>query len=709
MPRFKQIDQILELMRNKESIRNLGIIAHIDHGKTTLTDSLLAGAGLLSRKMAGTVRVLDYLEEEQKRKITIKAANISLLYRSHVINLVDTPGHVDFTGKVTRALRAIDGAVVVVDAVEEIMAQTEVVTRQALEERVRPVLFINKVDRLITELQLNATQIETKLQHIIDRFNDMVELYGDECLKQKWKVNPAKNSVAFGSALHGWGFTLSMTQARAVKFSDIIEAYRKQRPEALCETLPVYEAVFEMAIQTLPNPKGAQAYRVEKIWDGLVNSEMGRAISECKDDTPAVMCVTNVKPDTDSSVIASGRLYSGTLRKGDRLYLVDAQLEASVNHVYVNMGALREEVEAITAGNIAALSLAQHVKPGETLVDAANKEGMVPFEAISYVSEPVVTVAVEPKDPKDLSILREALEKLAIEDPDLKVKIDMETGEYLLNGMGELHLEIATKQLNNSVRVSVSSPRVVYRETVTNKGVDALATSPNKQNTFTVRVELLPEKKKTFDSEKCVEEDGNVLSVDEYHNILVDSSRKTEQKDEAVLESIAAGFEFACRAGPLCGEPLSQVKASLLDVQLSHDSEARSSEEIMRGVSKAVFGSFLTAAPVLLEPVYKTVITVPTELAGECQRIVNGRRGRIQKFEKKGLLAVVVCSIPVSESFGLARELRSTTSGRAFWQSSLESWGRVPEKLAARVIEEIRKRKGLATEVPSASRFLEDR
>lgn len=708
MPRFKQIDQILELMRNKESIRNLGIIAHIDHGKTTLTDSLLAGAGLLSRKMAGTARVLDYLEEEQKRKITIKAANISLLYRSHVINLVDTPGHVDFTGKVTRALRAIDGAVVVVDAVEEIMAQTEVVTRQALEERVRPVLFINKVDRLITELQLNATQIETKLQHIIDRFNDMVELYGDECLKQKWKVNPAKNSVAFGSALHGWGFTLSMTQARAVKFSDIIEAYRKQRPEALCETLPVYEAVFEMVIQTLPNPKEAQVYRVERIWSGDINSEMGRAISECKDDAPTVMCVTNVKPDKNSGVIASGRLYSGTLRRGDTLHLVDAQLEASVNHVYLNMGELREEVEASTAGNIAALSLAQHVKPGETLVDSSYKEGMVPFEAISYVSEPVVTVAVEPKDPKDLSILREALETLAIEDPDLKVNIDVETGEYLLNGMGELHLEIATKQLNNSVRVSVSSPRVVYRETVTNKGVDALATSPNKQNTFTVRVGLLPEKKNALDSEKCVEEDGNVLSVDDYHNILIDSSRRTEQKDEAVLKSIAAGFEFACRAGPLCGEPLSHVKASLLDVQLSHDSEARNSEEIMRGMGKAVFGSFLTAAPVLLEPVYKTVITVPTELAGECQRIVTGRRGRISKFEKKGLLAVVVGFIPVSESFGLARELRSTTSGRAFWQSSLESWERVPEKLAARVIEEIRKRKGLAIQVPSASRFLED-
>ena len=181
MPRFKQIEQIQQLMSRKELIRNIGIIAHIDHGKTTLADSLLVGAGLLSPAVAGSARVLDYLDEEQKRKITIKTANISLLYEAagnpYVINLVDTPGHVDFTGKVTRALRVIDGAVVVVDAVEEIMAQTEIVTRQALEERVKPVLFINKVDRLITELQLNEEQIQKKLDHIISSFNDLLELY----------------------------------------------------------------------------------------------------------------------------------------------------------------------------------------------------------------------------------------------------------------------------------------------------------------------------------------------------------------------------------------------------------------------------------------------------------------------------------------------------------------------------------------------------
>ena len=282
MPRFKQILEMQQLMSRKELIRNIGIIAHIDHGKTTLADSLLAGAGLLSTQMAGMARVLDYLEEEQKRKITIKTANISLLYKTastpYIINLVDTPGHVDFTGKVTRALRVIDGAVVVVDAVEEIMAQTEIVTRQALEERVRPVLFINKVDKLIVELQLNEEQIQKKLDQIISRFNDLIETYAEPEFKNQWKIDTSKGNVAFGSALDGWGFTMNMAKQHGTKFSDITKAYANHQQAKLKTTLPVYEAIFEMAINVVPNPREAQAYRIEKIWDGQINSKIGKAL-----------------------------------------------------------------------------------------------------------------------------------------------------------------------------------------------------------------------------------------------------------------------------------------------------------------------------------------------------------------------------------------------------------------------------------------------
>jgi len=416
MPRFRQIEQIQQLMGKKEAIRNMGIIAHIDHGKTTLADSLLAGAGLLSSAMAGTARVLDYLEEEQKRKITIKTANISLLYKTaavpFIINLVDTPGHVDFTGKVTRALRAIDGAVVVVDAVEEIMAQTEIVTRQALEERVRPVLFINKVDRLITELQLNAEQIQKKLDSLISRFNDLIEVYGEAPYKDQWKISPVAGNVAFGAALHGWGFTLDIAKQKGAKFQDIINAYQKREQNKLQKALPVHKAVFEMAIRCMPSPREAQAYRVERIWDGHVDSAVGRALAECSDDGPTVICVTNVQATPDGGCVAAGRVFSGKVKKGDNLHLVDALCEATVDAVSVDMGSFREEVDDVSAGNLAAITLPVMLKAGETLVDSAHKTGMVPFESITYVSEPVVTIAVEPKNPKDIPALLEALDKL---------------------------------------------------------------------------------------------------------------------------------------------------------------------------------------------------------------------------------------------------------------------------------------------------------
>ena len=706
MPRFRQVTQIVELMGKKEAIRNMGIIAHIDHGKTTLADSLLAGTGLLSSAMAGTARVLDYLEEEQKRKITIKTANISLLYKTaaapFIINLVDTPGHVDFTGKVTRALRAIDGAVVVVDAVEEIMAQTEILTREALEERVRPVLFINKIDRLITELQLNAEQIQKKLDNLISRFNDLIEVYGEAPYKDQWKINPKIGNVAFGAALHGWGFTLDIAKQKSVKFQDLIDAYQNRDQAKLQKLLPVHKAIFEMAIKCMPNPREAQAYRVEKIWDGYVDSAVGQSMEECSDDGPTVVCVTNVQATQDGGCIAAGRVFSGKVKKGDRLHLVDAVSEAEATAVSVDMGSFREEVSDVSAGNLASITLPVMLKAGETLVDYAHKAGMAPFESITYVSEPVVTVAVEPKNPKDIPALLTALEKLSTEDPNLKATADKQTGEYLLSGMGELHLEIATNQLKREfgLEVEASAPRVVYMESVTKQGLAANAKSPNRHSSFIMQVE--PElEERSVESKK---ENRSVLSLDEHKNMLVDCNGKTKQISTEVLEAIISGFEYACRAGPLCGEPARHVRVNLIDLQLN---TTDSPVEIMRGVGKAIFGSFLTAKPVLLEPVYSITISVSSELSGECSRILTTRRGKVKGFEQKGLLTAVKGFIPVAETFGFSKELRSATSGRAIWQSIFDHWERMPEKLAAETISELRRRKGLPADVPKPEKFLE--
>ena len=313
MPRFKQTAQIQQLMGSKELIRNIGIIAHIDHGKTTLADSFWQVQVCFRLQMAGSARVLDYLEEEQKRKITIKTANITLLYKTaenpYIINLVDTPGHVDFTGKVTRALRVIDGAVVVVDAVEEIMAQTEILTRQALEERVCPVLFINKVDRLITELQLSEEQIQKKLDHIISGFNDLIELYAQEPFKSRWKVDANVGNVAFGAALHGWGFTLNMAKQRGIKFSDIIRAYQQGEGGKLQKNCLFTKPFLKWQSRRLQARREAQAYRIEEIWDGQVNSPIGKALVECSDNGPAVFCVTNVHSEREGRHSCNGQTF----------------------------------------------------------------------------------------------------------------------------------------------------------------------------------------------------------------------------------------------------------------------------------------------------------------------------------------------------------------------------------------------------------------
>jgi elongation factor 2 len=735
VPRFRQTSEILKLMHRKENIRNIGIIAHIDHGKTTMTDSLLAEAGLLSPRIAGEARALDYLEEEQKRGITIKTANISLLHEingtPYVVNMVDTPGHVDFTGKVTRALRAIDGVVVVVDAVEEVMVQTETVTRQALEEMVRPVLFINKVDRLVRELKLSPSEVQDKFLRIIRDFNSLIEVYAEPEFKDKWKVDPQKENVAFGSALHRWGFTLKIAQEMGVKFSDIVEAYGRGEHQKLAELIPLHNAILDMVVKNIPNPIEAQRYRIPRIWRGDLNSEIGQAMLNCDDDGPTVMCITMVQIDPHAGLVATGRLFSGTVKEGDHVYLVGARKDYHIQQVSMYMGAFREIVDKITAGNIAALLGLDMARAGETLVDIAYRDFMVPFERIKYVSEPVITIAVEPKNPKDLPRLVDAMNRLSIEDPNLVATINKETGEYLLSGMGELHLEIAVKFLQDysgGLEVITSKPIVVYRESISGKGITAMTKSPNKHNKFWVQVEPLEEEVMALIEKGKITEDmgrkqvgnilfkdvgwpaeeaRNVLAIDEHRNIFIDTTKGVQYLQEA-KEMIIAGFRWACKAGPLCEEPIRGVKVKLVDVQLHEDPVQRGPAQVMPAIRRAILGSFLTAKPVLLEPVYRIEVSVPAQWVGDCIEIITRKRGKILASEQKGFLTMIKGLIPVAETFGLAGEMRSATSGRAFWQCTFSHWEKVQENIAVEAIRQIRQRKGLPPEIPTPDMFIDE-
>ncbi|RLG60865.1 elongation factor EF-2 [Candidatus Geothermarchaeota archaeon] len=727
MVRFKQTEEILRIIGDRARVRNIGIIAHIDHGKTTLTDSLLASSGLLSEKIAGEARALDYLEEEQKRGITIKTANISLLHefdgKEYVINLIDTPGHVDFTGKVTRALRAIDGTVVVVDAVEEVMVQTETVTRQALSERVRPLLYINKIDRLITELKLRPEQIQEKLMRIISKFNNLIEIFGEKGYREKWKVSPIKNNVAFGSAKDRWGFTLRMAKEANLTFNDVIEYYKSGSLEELRRKAPLHRAILDMVVEHVPTPIEAQKYRIEKIWKGDLNSEIGKAMINCDECGPVAFMVTNVTVDPKAGIVATGRLLSGTLEPGQEVYLLNSQTKDRILQVGMYMGPWREIVPKMIAGNIPAVLGLEHARAGETVTTVPD---MIPFEAIKYISEPVVTIAIEPKHSRDLPKLVSELRKMAIEDPNLVVKINEETGEYLISGMGVLHLELAVHFLRKKgLEILTSQPIVVYRETITRRSAVFPGKSPNKHNKFKLYLEPLEEEvvrmitsgeltdgmprkliaNKLFDLGWPMAMARNVWRIDERGNLLINMTKGVQFLDEA-RSMIEAAFKDFCEEGVLAREPVRGVKVILVDAELHEDPAHRTFAQIYPAIHRALLGAMLTADPAIYEPIMSIQIQVPGELIGAVTSVLSSKRGLVLGIDQREYFTVINGEIPTAETFDLSTVMRGSTSGRAFWQMRFSRWRLLPKSLAPKVITEIRKRKGLPESIPSWRDFV---
>jgi len=504
MARYRQVEEIIKLLDNPEIIRNTSIIAHVDHGKTTLSDSLLAAAGIISEQTAGQKLFLDSWELEQKRQMTVFASNISLVHsyngRDYLINLIDTPGHIDFSGAVTRSLRAVDGALVVVDAVEGPMTQTETVLMQALRERVRPILFINKVDRLIKEIKLTPEEIQRKFAKIIVRVNTLIEKYAPPEHKKDWQVKVEDGRVAFGSALHKWGLNLPHMKAKGVTFNDIVDAYTGepeevgQKVDALSKKAPLYEPILDMFCEHLPNPWDAQPYRQSQIWPGESASSVGRGMAKVDPNGPLLMCITTIEVDPHSGVVAIGRIFSGSVEKGKTVQLVTSHQKGTIQQVYMSMATDRVIVDKIPAGNIAALSGLPSLHVGETLAEDGVETQ--PFEGLKYVSDPVVTVAVEPEDIKDLPLFDKVIRKLTTEDPNLHFTMNKESGEFLLSGMGELHLEITAYRMQEAgLKVRISEPIVIYRETISHdyKGPAVMGKSPNKHSKLWVTLEKLPD------------------------------------------------------------------------------------------------------------------------------------------------------------------------------------------------------------------------
>ncbi|MFZ0700115.1 MAG: elongation factor EF-2 [Thermoplasmata archaeon] len=717
------------MMRNINQIRNIGIVAHIHHGKTTLSDNLLAAAGMISNELAGKQLYLNFDEQEQARLLTINNADVTIVHeyekQTYLINLIDTPGHVDFGGDVTRAMRAVDGAIVVVCAVEGVMAQTETVLRQALREKVKPVLFINKVDRAIKELKLTPESLQSRFGAIISEVNELIRKMAPEEFIDEWSVDPRDGSVAFGSGYENWAISVPYMQRTGVKFPDIIEYVSTGRQKEIAQKAKINDVIFDMVVRHLPSPAVAQRYRIPNIWRGDPTSPVGQAMAATDADGPTTFMVTDITMDPNAGEIATGRLFSGRLTKGMELTVAGTKIKNRVQHVSLFMGPERLMVEEATAGNIAAVIGLSDAFAGTTM---STDPTIVPFEEIRHVSEPVVTVAIEPKHMGDLPKLIEVMRKVGKEDASLKVEINQETGEHLMSGMGELHLEITQYRIVNDYKVEIvaSKPIVVYRETVRQPGGPFEGKSPNKHNRFFFEVERLPDavvqalkdgdipQGKSFKDMKALVTRMELLGIERGEgrglvavdgtNMLFDVTKGIQNLNET-MDLIVDAFKEAMARGPLASERVYGLKVRLVDAKLHEDSIHRGPAQTIPASRSGIYGAMVLGERMLLEPIQKVTINVPQEVLAGSTRQLQSRRGEIMDMTNVGDLQTVVAKVPVAEMFGFASDIRSAAAGKVLWATESMGFEPVPRELQPKVVAEIRQRRGLKPEPYDAAYY----
>tara|TARA_B100000242_G_scaffold294338_1_gene276512 strand:+ start:4632 stop:6839 length:2208 start_codon:yes stop_codon:yes gene_type:complete len=719
------IKKATEVMHILPQIRNLCIAAHIDHGKTTLSDNLIAGAGMMSEDLAGKSRVLDFDEQESARGITINAASASMVHgvegTDYLINLIDTPGHVDFGGDVTRAMRAVDGCFILACAVEGPMPQTETVVRQALKEKVKPVLFINKVDRLINELQVTPEDMMERFKETITKVNKLIRQFAPEEKKKEWQVSVGDGTVAFGSAYHNWGITVPYMAKSGISFKDIFEYCHNEQQRELAKKAPVHEVLLDMAVTKLPGPVEAQPYRIPNIWTGDLDTPIGKAMVSCDPDAELAMMITKIWMDPHAGEVAVGRLYSGSINQGESVFAIGAAKAERVQQVSMMVGGDRITVPKVVAGNIAAITGIRSAAAGVTL---SRDKDFTPFEAIRHYSDPVVTVAVEPKSMKDLPKFIDALRSLAKSDASLQVMTNQETGEALLAGMGELHLEITVYRLEEeqNIKVKVSPPIVVYRESVEgdNKGRSFEGKSPNRHNRFMIECEPL-----TSEVVSALREghfgSGTIRSGDAKEignkfgefgmdkdmmrkiyaingtNVLVNDTKGIQGLHET-RELIIEAFNEVCKKGPVADEPVMGMMVRLVDAKLHEDAIHRGPAQTIPAVRNGIKGAMMRARTVLMEPMQRSHVSVPNDWLGQVTREITNRRGIIEDMPSEGEATTVIGTLPVAETFGFSNDIRAASQGRAVWNSENTGFEILPPQLFDKVVGEIRTRKGLKPE-----------
>ena len=831
MPNFT-IDQIRNIMDDAANLRNMSVIAHVDHGKSTLTDSLIAKAGIIAGEKAGDARTTDTRADEQERGITIKSTGVSLYFESdivnqkdvipYLINLIDSPGHVDFSSEVTAALRVTDGALVVVDYVEGVCVQTETVLRQALAEKIKPVMMINKIDRGILELQVDGETMYQNFQRVIENANVIISTYECDDMGETQQVDPTTGTVAFGSALFGWAFTLthfarvysskfkldrdklmkklwgdnyfnpakkqfsgdSQGEKGALKrcFDQFImtpvtqlarnimdgnhdkvwkmiaslginlkneEKEKRGKDLFKCvfqKWINAAEALLEMIIMKLPSPLKAQKYRAGYLYEGPVGDACYEALYNCDKNGPLMIFISKMIPTNDKGrFYAFGRVFSGTVATGQKVrimgpnYKKGSKTDLNIKNIQRTVIMMAGKVEAIPdvpCGNTVGLvGIDQFLVKQGTISD---HEDACCIRVMKYSVSPVVRVAVEVKNASDLPKLVDGLRKLSKADP-LVLCYTEESGEHIVVGCGELHVEICLKDLEEDYAkcpLKKGDPVVTYKETVTETSGISMSKSPNKHNRLHCSGAPLGDElaKAIEDDEVSAKQDfkvrGKILcdtydwSKDESQkvwcfgpdttgpNLLVDVTKAVQYLQE-IKDSVEAAFQWATREGVMIEEHLRGMRLNIHDVTLHADAIHRGGGQIIPTARRVTYACQLTSEPRFQEPIFLVEIQCPDDAVGGIYQCLSQRRGIVIGEEPISGTPLVNMKayLPVAESFGFTQALRAATSGRAFPQCVFDHWEllnadpRQEGSKANELVNNIRKRKGLKEGIPTLDNF----
>ena len=569
-----------------------------------------------------------------------------------------------------------------------------------------------------------------RFKETITKVNKLIRQFAPEEKKKEWQVSVGDGTVAFGSAYHNWGITVPYMAKSGISFKDIFEFCNNEQQKELARKAPVHEVLLDMAVTKLPGPVEAQPYRIPNIWNGDLETEIGQAMIKCDPEAELAMMITKIWMDPHAGEVAVGRLYSGAINQGESVYAIGAAKPERVQQVSMMVGGDRITVPKVVAGNIAAITGIRSAAAGVTL---SRDKDFTPFEAIRHYSDPVVTVAVEPKSMKDLPKFIDALRSLAKSDASLQVMTNQETGEALLAGMGELHLEITVYRLEEeqNIKVKVSPPIVVYRESVEgdNRGRSFEGKSPNRHNRFMIECEPLP-----TDVVAALREghfgNGNVRSGDAKEignkfgefgmdkdkmrkiyaingtNVLVNDTKGIQGLHET-RELIIEAFNEVCKKGPVADEPVMGMMVRLVDAKLHEDAIHRGPAQTIPAVRNGIKGAMLRARTVLMEPMQRSHVSVPNDWLGQVTREITNRRGIIEDMPSEGEATTVIGTLPVAETFGFSNDIRAASQGRAVWNSENIGFEILPPQLFDKVVGEIRTRKGLKPDPNPESYYAE--